>query len=140
SMSLPILPPTALPSPQPIRPDIGPSSAVEYAHPSTPPTSWPSFRPASALKRYPNAPVIAPLANLPPPATEPTPPSTALATSFWEPLMPPMNGAPAAPTAAASAPEPHPPPEATEKAQPTAACPATFAAYTEGSNLGESKA
>src|SRR5688500_9473625 len=88
---------------------------------------------ATLLNKYPKAPVTAPLANLPPPATLPRPPriaDAAVPPSRW-PISVlalgnalPIRGAPAALTPAARAPGPHLPPDATADRQPTAACPA----------------
>src|SRR6476660_5258831 len=80
----------------------------------------------ASLKRYPNAAVSAPLANLPPPATEANPPSTDVATSLTSKLRPRSRGPANEPTAPARAPGPHLPPEATAEPQPTGACPAMF--------------
>jgi hypothetical protein len=57
------------------------------------------------LNKYPNAPVTAPLANLPPPATEATPPITAFLTSEATWFGPLMNGPAPALTPADSAPD-----------------------------------
>src|SRR5262249_9813269 len=66
-----------------------------------------------ALNRYPKAPVAAPLANLPPPATEARPPSVVLATNAaWNDSLLTIGPANAG-IAAESAPGPHLPPEAT---------------------------
>lgn len=84
---------------------------------------------------YPNAAVMAPFSNLPPPAMEARPP--AVAETMVSPIRSPkspcafgnacmVSGDSAEPTAPESAPEPHDPPEAEAWAQPTSAWPATL--------------
>src|SRR5262245_23338629 len=79
------------------------------------------------LNISPSAAVTAPSANLPPAATEATPPAVAVIDTRATKLFVGRIGPTAAPVAADSAPAPHLPPEATAEAHPTAAWPATFA-------------
>jgi hypothetical protein len=108
--------------------------------PIAPPKNAHPFGPPQALNKYPKAPVTAPLANLPPPATEPTPPSTALATRRPPKFKSVSAGPAAAPSPPESAPEPQLPPEATDEPQPTNAWPPTLAAKLPALKSGLSKA
>src|SRR5262249_2864705 len=75
-----------------------------------------------------NAPVMAPFANLPPPAMDARPPSTLFAARLATlKLRPLMNGPAAEVTPAERAPDWHVEPEATAEAQPTRAWPAMLA-------------
>src|SRR5215471_18463170 len=87
----------------------------------------------TALNKYPHAPVTAPFANLPPPATLARPPTVALSavptkTLLWEALR--MDGAAAALTPPASAPLLHELPDAADEAHPTSAWAAMFRGFT----------
>src|SRR5262249_9797767 len=106
-------------------------SGPTHAWPPVSPFGEPGLRP-SELNRYPNAPVMAPFANLPPPATEARPPSTAFDTTLAAKFCPLMNGAAAEVIPPARAAGPHLPRDATAEAQPTRACPATFSMYLSG--------
>jgi hypothetical protein len=85
-----------------------------------------------ALKRYPNAAVMAPFANFPPPATAARPPSTELATRPWMLKLRPLISGPAKDvTAPARAEGPHLP----EATVPLQRCPTLVGDDSNGAQM-----